>query len=187
MIRFDRLILPGSAPFAIAAALLVSLPGAAQDFAACTRIADDQQRLACFDRAAHAMPPAPASPAFTAPVAPASPPPGTFSPFAGTAPSAPNPVADFGRSSVPVTAPPPRPPDEPAPINSITARVIQIIDPDGKPTFVLDNNQTWISVKYIHIVPRSKGPNTVKIESAAVGYLMTLNDASFQFGVRRLK
>jgi hypothetical protein len=184
MPRFRRLLLSCSLLPAIGAALLVSASASAQDFASCSKIADDQQRLACFDHASQTVPTTPAVQA-----APATPPTSSFNPFAlfgRSEPLATKPE-DFGRTSLPVTAPPPPRPDEPQPIDSITATAIKIIDPEGKPTFILDNNQTWVSVKYIRIVPRSKGPNTVKIESSAVGYLMTLNDASFQFGVRRLK
>lgn len=187
MIRFDRLFALGV--LSLAGSLSLSGPAAAQDFAACAKITDNQQRLACFDQASRTLPATPAPTAapqaqpFAVPAAPPPSPSGTtFNPFASAAPAAPNP-ADFGRSSLPVSEPPPRP-DE---LTSITAKAIQIIDPEGKPTFILDNNQTWASVKYVHIVPRNKGPNIVKIESSAVGYLMTLNDASFQFGVRRLK
>jgi|GEM_PF-3760594 hypothetical protein len=192
MIPIDRLFLYRARLLATGAALLVSTAAGAQDFAACTKIADDQQRLACFDRASRSLSvtPAPERPA-AVPVTPAvaTPPVSRFNPFSsfGLGESAPTKPEDFGRSSLPVTAAPAPRPDEPQPVRSITATAIRIIDPEGKPTFVLDNNQVWVSVKYIHIVPRSKGPNTVNIESSAIGYLMTLNDASFQFGVRRVK
>jgi hypothetical protein len=186
----------------LVAGVLLPLAATAQDIAACHKITDDKARLDCFDRAtqgvdtapaAVAVPPAQpsaASPAAAAPPPAAKPSSSLFSPFESFGLSDPTPTRpeDFGRSSIPVTAPsPPRPPDEPAPITKITAKVVQILDPDRKPKFVLDNNQVWTALTYVRITPHSKGGNTVTIESSIIGYQMTLNDASFQFSVRRLQ
>jgi hypothetical protein len=184
MIRFHRIFLPSSLLLALVVAT-TSMPADAQDIAACRKIADDKERLACFDRASQAPAPPPAAAA-----SPAAPPVSTFNPFAlfgrDTPPS--TKPEDFGRSSLPVTAPkPPASATEPPAITSITARVTRVIDPDGKPKFVLDNGQIWGALNYININPRDNGKNTIVIETSLVGYLARLNDSSVQFNVRRLK
>jgi hypothetical protein len=182
MIPLTRIFRPCSLLVATGAALLASASAGAQDFAACRAIADDTARLACFDRASQAPAPAPASPV-APPVAKSNP----FASF-GLGTPAPTKPEDFGRSSLPVTAPKPAPdPAEPAPITSLTAKVTQVIDPDGKPKFVLDNKQVWVALNYLNINIPTKGQNTVRIESYPVGFMMSLNDSSFEFAVRRLK
>jgi hypothetical protein len=156
--------------YILAAALLAPWPSGAQGLAACRSIPDDTARLACFDRAAQE--PA-AAPQAVAGFGLAEPPP--------TKPE------DFGRASLPAPAVPPRLPDEPAAIKAITAKVTRIIDPYGKPRFVLDNKQVWASANYVRITPRTTGDNTATIEDSPVGYLMRLNDSPAEFNVRRLQ
>lgn len=197
MIGFNRTALPCSLLVAIATTLLTTAPAGAQDFAACRKILDDKERLACFDSASQNADTPAGNPAAAAPAAapsaaaPAARPPVTnFNPFASFGLDTPPPTKpeDFGRSSMPVTAPaPPVNPEEPPPIRSIAAKVLQIVDPDGKPKFVLDNKQVWMALNYININPHSDRPNTVTIESSLVGYLMRLNDSSAEFIVKRLK
>jgi hypothetical protein len=160
----------------LAAMLMAPWPSSAQDISGCRAIADDKERLACFDRAAAA----PA--ARTTPPAAASPAAG----FGLGEPPATKPE-DFGRASLPIAPPPPGPKDEPAPITEITAKIVRIIDPYGKPKFVLDNNQVWASVSYVRITPRATGENSATIESSLVGYLMRLNDSQVEFNVKRLE
>ncbi|MEA2754020.1 MAG: hypothetical protein QOJ54_309, partial [Aliidongia sp.] len=62
-----------------------------------------------------------------------------------------------------------------------------VIDPDGKPKFVLDNGQVWGALNYVNINPRDNGKNTIVIETSLIGYLARLNDSVVQFNVRRLK
>jgi hypothetical protein len=178
-LRFSLLLAP---------ALLLSAAAEAQDLAACRGIADDQARLACYDRASApgsasslpiASPPPAAAPAAAPPVAPKVNPIAAF----GRDP-APTEPADFGRNSIVPALQPPQPPAE---IQAITATALQIIDPDGKPKFVLDNGQVWAALNYLHLTPHRDRPNTVTIESAAIGYLLRLNDGTAQYGVKRLK
>jgi hypothetical protein len=105
----------------------------------------------------------------------------------GTTPPSTKPE-DFGRSSMPPGATAATvAPDAPPAITSITAKITQIIDPQGKAKFVLDNNQIWIAVNYLTIKLPTKGINTATIESYPVGYQMKLNDSSVEFAVKRLK
>jgi hypothetical protein len=167
------------------------VPARAQDFATCRAITDDKERLACFDHAGQSPAAAPVVPA--APAVPATPaaPPAASSPATSYNPLTwfgldkpeTNKPEDFGRSSMPPAAPSVQ---DPATLRSITAKVTQIIDPTGKPKFVLDNNQVWVAQNYVNISPRSSG-NTVTIERSLIGYLMSLNGSSAEFSVRRLK
>jgi hypothetical protein len=172
----------------LAPSFLLCASAQAQDLAACRGIADDQARLACYDRASAAesspglpaaSPPPAAAPAAAPPVAPKVNPIAVF----GRDP-APTEPADFGRNSIPPALQQPLPPAE---IQAITATALQIIDPDGKPKFVLDNGQVWAALNYLHLTPRRDQPNTVTIESAAIGYLLRLNDGGAQYSVKRLK
>lgn len=166
----------------LAPALLLCGSAEAQDLAACRGIADDQARLACYDRASAA--PAVPQPA-ASPLPPAPPAAPKVNPIAvfGRDP-APSEPADFGRNSIPPALQPPQPPAE---LQAITATALQIIDPDGKPRFVLDNGQVWAALNYLHLTPHRDQPNTVTIESAAIGYLLRLNDGGAQYSVKRLK
>jgi hypothetical protein len=173
--RCSRFVLTGTA-------LLASASSQAQDIAACRKIADDKERLACFDRASqNTVPPT---------AAPVAPPVTTSNPFAsfGLSTPAPTKPEDFGRSSMPTEVPkPPTTSAEPPAITSLTAKVVQVIDPDGKPKFVLDNKQVWIALNYLNINIPTKTQNIVRIESYPLGYLMSLNGSSVEFAVRRLK
>jgi hypothetical protein len=177
----------------VAVALLVPWPSSAQGLAQCRKITDDKERLACFDRTAEA----PAAPAQTPPEAPIAAP----APAPAAKPVPANPIAsfglgepaetkpeDFGRSTLPPAAPPPaHAAEEPAPIKEITAKILQVIDPYGKPRFVLDNKQVWGAVSYIRVTLPPTGDNTATIESSFVGYLMRVNDSVAEFNVRRLQ
>ena len=186
-IRYFRLAAP-----VVAVALLAPWPSFAQDIAQCRKITDDKERLACFDRAAEA-PAAPAQTPSAAAIAAPAP-----APAAKPAPA--NPVAsfglgeppetkpqDFGRSTLPPAPPPPAAAEEPPPIKEITAKIVQVIDPYGKPRFVLDNKQVWGAVSYIRVTLPPTGTNTATIESSYVGYLMRINDSAAEFNVRRLQ
>jgi hypothetical protein len=186
MIPLKKIFLPCSLLVATGASLLASGSAGAQDFTACRAIADDTARLACFDRASQAPTPTP-TPVEASPIAPPVARPNPYASF-GLGTPAPTKPEDFGRSSMPVEAPKPPPnPAEPAPITSLTAKVTQVIDPDGKPKFVLDNKQVWVALNYTNINIPTKSQNTVRIESYPVGFMMSLNDSSFEFAVRRLK
>jgi hypothetical protein len=168
-----------------AASLLVWSPAGAQDIAACRSIAADAERLACFDRASQ-NPPTPIPPPAAAPAAPAT----SYNPFAffGLSTPASNKPEDFGRSSMPPGSNPVTPaPDGPPALTRITAKITQIIDPQGKAKFVLDNNQIWTAVNYLNIKLPTKGTNTATILSYPVGYQMRLNDSTVEFAVKRLK
>jgi hypothetical protein len=182
MIRLNQNFLACSLFVTAGGALLAASFASAQDIAACRKVADDKERLACFDRASQVPPPPTASPT-AAPIS-------TFNPFAyfgrDTAPS--TKPEEFGRSSLPPAAPkPPAAATEPPEITSITAKVTRVIDPDGKPKFVLDNGQVWGALNYVNINPRDNGKNTIVIETSLIGYLARLNDSFVQFNVRRLK
>jgi hypothetical protein len=182
MIRLHRIFLPLSLLLALGVAT-TAMPADAQDIAVCRTIADDKERLACFDRASQSPAPPPAA------INPTTPPVATFNPFAyfgRDTPPATKPE-DFGQSSLPSAAPKPAAAAENSVITSITAKVTRVIDPDGKPKFVLDNGQIWGALNYVNINPRDNGKNTIAIETSIIGYLARLNESSVQFAVRRLK
>jgi hypothetical protein len=183
MIPLNRAFFLCSLLAASAAPLLVGASAGAQDIAACRNIAGDAERLACFDRASQNPAPPTPVPAAAAPATSSNP----FDFFGLGTPASTKPE-DFGRSSMPPGAAAATVvPDAPPPISRITAKITQIIDPQGKAKFVLDNNQIWIAVNYLAIKLPAKGVNTATIVSYPVGYQMKLNDSSVEFAVKRLK
>ncbi len=149
---------------------------------ACRDIADAAERLACFDREAAALAPAPTAPAKTAPVAVTAP---AVAPPAPAAPAA----AAAAPSPPPAAAPTPAPPDarqtfglsaraveekeaaaglRPVTISRIEAHIVRTAHTsDGYMVFTLDNDQVWrqIEVENILVNPGE----TVTISHAALG------------------
>jgi hypothetical protein len=168
--------------------------------AKCGAVADSTARLACYDalnptvKAAQAEPPPPA----------AAPPPaasGTawYDPFNvfGTSPKQQVRPEQFGAENL--TAPPPPPgqpapsaaPAAPTPLDSITAGVSDYsFNRYQKFLVVLDNGQIWQQLQsdggIAHFAKSDQ--NKVTISRGFLGsYVLSINDSSLQFKVKRLK
>ncbi len=164
----------------------------------CGAIADNTARLTCYDALNPTVQAARAAPPPSAPPAPAAAPPADnrawYDPtrMFGTSPQrAQTTPKQFGSDNLPKPAPGAGAPGEPEEIDSISAGVADYsFNPFGRFLVVLDNGQIWQQLEDDSGRARfdRNGQNTVTINRGALGsYLLTVNDLSAAFKVRRLK
>ncbi len=118
---------------------------------ACRAIADSQERLACFDRAAASLggggspTPAGQAPAVQAPIAAApARPPVQHAPPSGVS----DPKQSFGLSEAAIAQQEVAAGTRPAPLTRIEAHVRALSSAaDGRLVFTLDNGQTWVQLR----------------------------------------
>jgi hypothetical protein len=137
------------------------------EFARCSRIQKNAERLACYDRAVAYLS-QPAEPQAAAPTAETS---------FGLQASVPQPPA---AAASPESA-------KSEDVSSITARVTEISsDREGKKVVALDNGQTWREVSKSGLVALKAG-DEVTINRAALGSFMMSVPNGRPFRVRRVK
>ena len=152
--------LPGTGAVAVViliAALTAELPShkaAAQD-PPCTAIANDAERLACYDRALRATSPAPAAPAPTPPSAPAAqtPAPAPAAPATAT-PSTQAPATQTKRDA-----------EEIVPIVVVGVRALQ----GRETTFTTKDGGVWVQIDSQRIVGLPETPFDAEIKPGAMG------------------
>lgn len=151
--------------------LAVALNGsAANDAAACARIAGDRERLACYD-AAYRNAPAPQAASDASPVPP---------PAAPAKPvTAVNPEAEFGLSVEEKEKR--RGADTTDQIRSL----VTAVEPNrtGKPSFSLENGQRWIQTE-VTPMPAIKSGDLVEIRRASMGSFLASVPGSGRPAVR---
>ncbi|RPI63120.1 MAG: hypothetical protein EHM50_02815 [Lysobacterales bacterium] len=140
------------------AALIVaypSQPAGAQAAVPCTAIADDEERLACYDRALRAAsPPAAPTPAAPAAQAPAA---------AGAASAAPPPAVTPSASSAPAAR---RADDEEViPIVIVGVRAL----PGRETTFTAEDGATWVQTDSQRVVGLPEPPFDAELKPGAMG------------------
>ena len=145
------------APLLVIAALIAVCPlqpAGAQAAVPCTAIADDEERLACYDRALRAAsPPAAPTPAAPAPAAPAP-----------AAPAAQTPAS-----------PAPPPASAPAARRTNDEEVIRIVivgvrTPRGRETtFTAQDGTTWVQTDSQRVVGLPETPFDAELKSGAMG------------------
>lgn len=154
---------------------------------ACRAIGDVTARVACYDRLADGLRPAPPS-AVTAPVVPAPPVPPvpTSQPQRPVAPpvmAAPAPTSRFGADDLPLQK---RDPEAAQLPNQIVAKAVAVTaDRQGYVTVTLDNGQTWRQTEgpEMRILPGAE----VKIRSAMMGsYLLSLTSGNRSVRAKRV-
>lgn len=141
----------------------------AVEVAACRTIADDAQRLACFDRTV---------PGLAADIAASKP--SSVSRF-GQADPPPVREKDFGRGSNPALAP------AVPPVTTMSDSVARLEIRDGKPVFYLGNGQVWAAQERRLVTLKGDGTDQAVIKRSLVGYLITINASAAQISVVRLK
>ena len=152
--------LPGTGAVAVVvllAALTAELPShdaAAQD-PPCTAIADDAERLACYDRALRATSPPPARPAPTAPSAPAAQAPAAPATAAPVAPNTQAPTAQTKRDVE----------EENVPIVVVGVRTLQ----GRETTFTAQDGGVWVQTDSQRIVGLPDTPFDAELKPGAMG------------------
>ncbi|HEY3515524.1 MAG TPA: hypothetical protein VGL98_00660 [Gammaproteobacteria bacterium] len=145
------------------AALMAEWPHqAAAQSAPCTAIQDDAERLACYDRALRATPPAPASPAPTAPAAPATQAPAAQTPAAQSAP-APATQASSASAGKDVTS-----------IVVVSVRTL----PGRETSFTTQDGATWVQTDSQRIYGLPDTPFDAELKPGAVGSTFLLPKSS---------
>ena len=138
--------------------------GGVREIVACRSIANDAERLACFDRYSNDLPPDAAA---AAPLATR-----TF----GLPPGAPHTAQEFGN-----------PPIQRAEVTNIEGNLDRVDVADGKPTFYLDNGQVWAAQQRKRVTMRGDGSDHVIVQRSLFGYLLTVNDSRAQISVVRVR
>ena len=165
MNRFAGTLVPFvSIPIALAPDIAQAGAG---DVVACRKITDDHERLACFDRTSAALEKDINSSSE-----------GLFG-FLGLGATK---EQDFGKS--------PKLPsgDNKIPeVSSVTAKIIGFAAADGRPVFTLENGQVWKSQDYKHVHLKHDGNDVAVVKRSLLGYLMTINDASYDLSVKRVE
>ena len=160
--RDHATLIPGAgAVVAIVVIAAVAAQFAPQKIAAqtapCTAIADDAERLACYDRALRAAPAAPAPTAVPTPTAEASPPPAPAQP----APAAENQQQDADRQTVPIV-------------------VVGVRTPQGRETtFTTQDGAAWVQTDSQRVVGLPATPFEAELKPGAMGsrFLVPKNGA----------
>jgi hypothetical protein len=143
--------------------------------APCTTIADDAERLACYDRALRSPAPEPATPARAAearvispeptPVAPA---PAAQAPAAGAEPSAPEPAAATSpREAEPAAAPEPQRGADKQPVAIVIVGVRTL--PGRESAFTAQDGTTWVQTDGLRLVGLPAAPFDAELKSGAMG------------------
>lgn len=161
--------------------------------AKCAAVADNAQRLACYDALAPQLKAAQSAPPEISDNRPWYDPGRIF----GVSPSAQTTPEQFGGEALAPPPPPPArpgeppPPAPPVPLDSITAKLTDYAyNPYGRAVVFLDNGQIWQQLQgdtdRAHF---KKGEtNTVVISRGALGsYNMVINDAGSAIKVQRVK
>ncbi|MDE1147098.1 MAG: hypothetical protein PW843_10830 [Azospirillaceae bacterium] len=156
-------------PLMLLSALLVTaVPAgatttAATDVVACKKIADRDQRLACFDRSSDSL---------EAEMKKAG-----ESWFGGLFAGGDRTEADFGKHE----APPPVPT-----VDTIQSRITSMrLDAGGRPTFVLENGQVWRSQESARIHLKDGDVAIVSHSMLGMGYQLQVGDLSYSLSVVR--
>ena len=191
-----------------ALALFVLVPAAAfadarQDLvdgmAKCAAVADNTQRLSCYDALNPALKAAQTEsspPAATVTPAPAQPPADTrawYDPsrLFGVSPQNQTSPEQFGSEHLAPPVPKPGEPPAPTPIDSITATVTDYsYNPFGHFLVVLDNGQIWrqLAADTGHALFDKHAKNMVTVSRGYLGsYNLTINDSVKVYKVERLK
>lgn len=140
----------------------------AGDVVACRKVTDDHERLACFDRTAADL----EKDMQTSSV-------GLFG-FLGLGATK---EEDFGHAPKTATG------DGKIPeVSSVTSKVVGYAQGgDGHPVFVLENGQVWKSqdIKRVHL--KNDGQDVATVRRSLIGYLITVNDASYDLSVVRIR
>lgn len=163
---------PGAAILAAGALLLVAeqAHAGAADVVACKDIAGKEERLACYDRTvvglAQDLKESDGFSLF-----------GLFGPGGKTTSE-----KDFGaKAGAPAGSGVPE-------VTSVSAKLQGIsFDKTGKPVFILENGQVWRAQEHAKIRLKGDGTDsaTVKRSMTGLGYLIRVNDLSYDIGVTR--
>ena len=164
--------LPGTGAVAVivvVAALMATWPAqhAAAQGAPCTAIADDAERLACYDRALRAAPPAPAA----APTAPAAQAPAAPATQTSTAPAAQAPTAPASQASASPAPAASATPASPASADGVVPMVIVAVRalPGRETSFTTQDGRTWVQTDSQRIYGLPDTPFDAEIKAGAVG------------------
>lgn len=156
----DTLPLAGAFTPALLIAALIALfpwqPAAAQAAVPCTAISDDEERLACYDRALRAASPAAPTPAAPPGQAPAAQAPATQAPAARTPPAAPG-------AQTPTA--PREDGDEAIPIVIVGVRTLA----GRETTFTAQDGATWVQTDSQRIVGLPETPFEAELKPGAMG------------------
>jgi hypothetical protein len=169
-------LLPGAGTFAAAlvlvlAALTAAFPQAAAAQAAvpCTAIADDSERLACYDRALRAAQPAPPTPAAPATEAPAAPAARTRASGEQAAPT-PAPAAAAPAAAATSTATRQSPAAGPAADETISIVIVGVRAlPGRETTFTAEDGASWVQTDSQRVVGLPDTPFEAELKAGAMG------------------
>jgi hypothetical protein len=168
------LVLAGTATSAVAQD---SLPA---QLTKCLDIAGVLQRLACYDRVAHGVAPAPRTPGVASerPVLRATPPLAYAAPPVATVP----PATGLGSERLPRATSVRRPSEMVAGVSSIS------YDPRGHFTVTLNNGQVWRQLEGDTAVLQNPGASAVRISRGALGsYDLNVEGRNATYRVLRLR
>jgi hypothetical protein len=172
--------LPGAAAFGVAlfiAALTAAFPAQpawAQGGVPCTAIANDAERLACYDRALRGAPPAPQAPA-----AQASPPPAAparaAAPAAEAAAEEPRRERRIRESAAPAAAAAAAAPAAPVAGRNDDEQIVPVVIvgvralPGRETTFTAEDGASWVQTDSQRIVGLPDTPFDAELKSGAMG------------------
>jgi len=165
----SRIGIPGCLLAAALAIVLAptSAHAGAGDVVACKKITDDHERLVCFDKTSGDL---------EKDIEASSE--GLFG-FLGLGSMK---ETDFGRS--PSTAKG----DGKIPmVASVTSKVIGYAQSQGHPIITLENGQVWKSQDSKHVHLKHDGTDVATVRRSLVGYLLTVNEASYDLSVTRIQ
>jgi hypothetical protein len=156
-----------------AAAFLIAFdPGSASagagDVVACKKIADEHERLACFDRTSADLEKDMQASSE-----------GLFG-FLGLGATK---QEDFGKSpSLPEGQ------KKIPQVASVTSKIVGYSQGyDGKPVFTFENGQVWRSQDPKRIHMKLNGEDVATVRRSLLGYLITVNDATYELSVVRVQ
>ncbi|MEA1672223.1 hypothetical protein [Nitrospirillum sp. BR 11163] len=165
-----RIAAPALAAAFLAMALPVAVraattPNAASEVVACKKIADRDQRLACFDKSSDGLE-------------------AEMKKVEATFGSPPSVKADQTEATFGKHEPPP--PPVAAELDNIQSRIVSMRpDPAGRPVFTLENGQVWRSQENARIHLKGGESATVSHSMLGMGYQLQVGDMSYSLSVVR--
>ncbi|TWB43231.1 hypothetical protein [Nitrospirillum pindoramense] len=143
-----------------------AVPSAAGDVVGCKKIADRDQRLACFDKSSDELETELRK--------------AVEATFGGSAAGKSDQTeATFGKHEPP-------PPPVAAELDNIKSRIVSVRpDPAGRPIFVLENGQVWRSQESARLHLKGDEIATVSHSMLGMGYELQVSDMSYSLSVVR--